>query len=104
MVDASGPRVGYSGGMKGWARTGEGFAANLDGSDAGRQFSLPRLELRSGPGGWECRCMLPDGTAVEVRAPGGSIAGAKAALVARARSVLGPDYAPALDGLSGEPM
>lgn len=45
-----------------WARTPDGWALNLDGSDAAHTFSLPRLELRAGPGGWTCVCHLPDGT------------------------------------------
>jgi hypothetical protein len=87
--------------MTGWARTTEGFAANLDGSDAARQMAFPRLELRSGPAGWECRCLLPDGSAVDTRGHPASTSEAKAAVVQRARAVLGPAWAAALDALSG---
>lgn len=83
----------------GWTRTAEGFAANLDGSDAARQVTFPRLELRSGPAGWECRCLLPDGTATGAQGRHGSIMEAKAAVVERARAVLGPPWLAALDAL-----
>lgn len=87
-------------GMTGWVRTGDGFAANLDGSDAAAGFSLPRLELHSGSGGWECRCLLADGNSVRTTGITGSVAEAKAALVARARVALGDRYAKELDLLA----
>jgi hypothetical protein len=86
--------------MTAWARTSEGFAANLDGTDAAREVSFPRLELRSGPGGWECRCLLADGTSVDARGRHGSTSEAKATVVERARSVLGPEWARALETLA----
>jgi hypothetical protein len=86
--------------MTGWARTAEGYAANLDGSDAAREVTFPRLELRSGPAGWECRCLLPDGSAADTRGRHGSTGEAKAAVIERARAVLGPAWAAALDALS----
>ena len=85
--------------MTGWTRTTEGFAVNLDGTDAAREVTFPRLELRSGPAGWECRCLLPDGTAVDAHGRHGSTAEAKATVVARARSILGPEWTRALDAL-----
>lgn len=87
--------------MAAWARTAEGFAANLDGSDASRAVSFPRLELRAGPAGWECRCLLPDGRALDTRGRYGSTAEAKGAVVARARAVLGAEWGSALDALAG---
>jgi hypothetical protein len=45
-----------------WSRTEDGWAVNLDGTDAGTAFALPRVELRSSPRGWVCGCRLPDGT------------------------------------------
>lgn len=48
--------------MIGWARIAEGWAANLDGSDAAKVFSLPRLEVRAGATGWQSLCLMPDGT------------------------------------------
>jgi hypothetical protein len=63
--------------MVSWSRTLDGWAVNLDGSDAARQFTLPRIELRSGPGGWTCACLLRDGTSRPV-AVGGSSSAAQA--------------------------
>jgi hypothetical protein len=45
-----------------WSRTENGWAVNLDGTDAANGFALPRVELRSSPLGWVCACHLPDGT------------------------------------------
>jgi hypothetical protein len=86
-----------------WARTTDGFAANLDGTDAAREFSFPRLELHSGPAGWEGRCLLPNGTALAVPVGHASTNAAKAALVAQAREALGPDHAAALEALARLP-
>jgi len=87
--------------MARWTRTSEGFAANLDGSDASREVSFPRLELRSGPAGWECRCLLQDGKEIDTHGRYGSTAQAKAAIVACARAALGPEWAGALNALGG---
>ena len=89
--------------MTGWARTSEGWALNLDGSDAAAQFSLPRLELRSSADGWQCLCLLADGRARELRGPVGSISAARRTTVEEARSVLGPEYAGVLDALLAAP-
>jgi hypothetical protein len=48
--------------MISWKRTLDGWAVNLDGSDAANRFALPRIELHSGPHGWTCVCLLTDGT------------------------------------------
>jgi len=83
--------------MSGWARTTDGWAMNLDGSDAALVFSLPRLELRSSPRGWRSLCFLVDGSQREVA--GGSaesLVAAKASAVEQARGLLGPDRAAAL--------
>ncbi len=87
--------------MTRWVRTAEGFAANLDGSDAAANVTFPRLEIRSGPAGWECRCLLADGTAADVHGGQGSTRAAQAAVVERARALLGPAWTAALDGLAG---
>lgn len=55
--------------MSGWARTTEGWALNLDGSDAGAGFSLPRLEVRSSSRGWQSLWFSQDGSRRE-RPPG----------------------------------
>lgn len=83
--------------MLAWARTPDGWALNLDGSDASRSFSLPRLELHSGPGGWTGVCHLPDGTSrpAAVGEPATALA-AKRAAVEDARRALGPPWDEAL--------
>jgi hypothetical protein len=85
--------------MIGWARTEDGWALNLDGSDAAAQFALPRLELRSGARGWVCVCLLPNGTSRRSTAPAGSVRAAQHALMAEACPLLAPAYAVALGEL-----
>lgn len=85
--------------MKGWARTEDGWALNLDGSDAAAGFSFPRLELHASPAGWQCVCHLADGTSCHPRCPAESTSAAKRAALREARSVLGSAYAGVLDGL-----
>jgi hypothetical protein len=83
--------------MSRWARTTDGWAMNLDGSDGAQVFSLPRLELRSSSRGWRSLCFLSDGSQREVA--GGSadsLMAAKAAAVDQARSILGPTFSAAL--------
>ncbi len=100
MPVALGNRSSYSIGMKGWARTGDGWALNLDGSDAAAGFSLPRLELHASPTGWQCVCHLPDGNSLRPpQARADSISSAKSAALREARSILGYGYAGALDAL-----
>ncbi len=66
---------------------------NLDGTDAASQFSLPRLELHAGAGGWTCVCHLPDGTTRPVFAgPAPTAAAAKRAAVEEALRALGGTY------------
>jgi hypothetical protein len=86
--------------MSAWARTAEGWALNLDGSNAALVFSLPRLEVRSSAQGWRSLCLLSDGTLRE-RAEGsiGSVLAAKAAAVEQAVRMLGPAHASALAAL-----
>ena len=85
--------------MTAWARTRDGWALNLDGTDAATRFSLPRLELRSSAEGWQCVCLLADGRSHEVRGAVGSISAARRTTVEEARSVLGAEYASVLDAL-----
>ena len=85
--------------MKGWARTGDGWALNLDGSDAAAGFSLPRLELHTSPAGWQCVCHLADGTSYRPHGRAESTSSAKGAALREARSVLGSGYAGVLDEL-----
>ena len=88
--------------MTGWARTTDGWALNLDGSDASVVFSLPRLEVRCSPTGWHSLCLAPDGTLRERQ--GGSVnsvVAAKASALEQAGSMLGPEYAEALLAAAG---
>lgn len=79
--------------MVAWARTADGWAVNLDGSDAGRVYSLPRIELHSGHAGWTCICHLPDGTSRPTTvAAAPTAAAAKRAAVEEALRTLGPRY------------
>lgn len=59
---------------------------NLDGTNATRAFSLPRIELHSGPSGWTCICHRQNGTSVKL--PLGSGASAQAAKHAAAEAML----------------
>jgi invasion protein IalB len=79
--------------MISWNRTLDGWAVNLDGSNAAQQFTLPRIELHSGRGGWTCVCRLQDGTSrpVPVDAAIGA-AEAKRAGVEDALLALGAPY------------
>jgi hypothetical protein len=83
--------------MSGWARTTDGWAMNLDGSDGAQVFSLPRLELRSSSKGWRSLCFLADGSQREVA--GGTadtLMAAKAAAVDQARVLLGLEHLPGM--------
>ncbi len=76
--------------MTRWSRTTAGWAVNLDGTDAALAFSLPRVEVRSSPGGWQSACFLADGRQTEWTAPypGGSAA-AMADALAHLRRLVG---------------
>ena len=77
--------------MSSWARTPEGWAMNLDGSDGALAFSLPRLELRSTGAGWRGLHLLADGRRREwVCAPEDSLLRAKASAVAEMRRFTEP--------------
>lgn len=79
--------------MISWTRTLDGWAVNLDGTDAGREFTLPRIELHSGPDGWTCVCHLQDGTSRRVPiGHSASAAAAKRAGIEEALLALGTRY------------
>jgi len=79
--------------MISWSRTLDGWAVNLDGSNAAHGFALPRIELHSGPGGWTCLCRLEDGTSRAVTiGTSSSAAEAKRAGVEEALLALGRGY------------
>lgn len=70
--------------MRRWARIGEGWALNLDGSDSSAGITFPRLELRASPVGWRSFCLLPDGTVREDACPpADDLVSAKAGALAR---------------------
>ncbi|HSN91603.1 MAG TPA: hypothetical protein VLS93_10270 [Anaeromyxobacteraceae bacterium] len=86
--------------MAGWTKTEDGWAVNLDGSDAGAAFSLPRVELRSTGRGWICVCRLSNGMSVERPGPpAGLVPATKRAAMAQARAALGSPWQAALDAL-----
>ncbi len=86
-----------------WCKTPDGWAMNLDGSSAAGEFSLPRVELHSGPRGWTCICHRQNGTSLEVplvgatSAPEAKRTAAEKALLA----AVGPQYEPDLRALLG---
>jgi hypothetical protein len=76
--------------MTRWARTTEGWAMNLDGSDGALVFSLPRLELRSSSRGWRGLFFLADGSQREwAGGTADSLMAAKAVAVEQARTLVG---------------
>ena len=85
--------------MIGWARTADGWALNLDGTNGAAQFALPRLELHSGAHGWVCVCLLPNGTSRRSNTPAGSVRLAQRALMVDAYPLLDAPYAAALNEL-----
>ncbi|HVO17752.1 MAG TPA: hypothetical protein VMU15_00755 [Anaeromyxobacter sp.] len=85
-----------------WTRTEDGWAVNLDGTDAAKTFSLPRIELHASPRGWSCVCHLANGTSRPV--PLGHLTTAAAALRAGIEGSLlavGPQYELELRALLG---
>jgi len=80
--------------MARWSRIPEGWAINLDGTDAAVVFSLPRVEVRSSSTGWQGVCLHADGkqTSCGDGYQGGS-AVARTTALARAAAVLSPQHA-----------
>lgn len=85
--------------MIAWARTAQGWAVNLDGSDAAAVFSLPRLEIRATTQGWRSLCLLADGRQSEVVGGSMGMHAARMAALAQAEKLLGPANAAALASL-----
>jgi hypothetical protein len=86
--------------MIAWMRTEDGWAVNLDGTDAALTFSLPRIELHTSPRGWSCTCHLANGTTRTVAlGPASSVAAAMRLGVEDGLVALGPRYAPDLRAL-----
>jgi hypothetical protein len=86
--------------MSGWVRTPDGWAVNLDGSDAATSFALPRIELHASRLGWTGVCHLEGGATRPLALhAAGSAAGAKRAAVEEARPALGERWQAALGAL-----
>jgi len=83
--------------MTRWSRTSDGWAVNLDGTDAAFVFSLPRVEVRSSPYGWRSACFFADGRQSEWTSPypGGVAAAMADALAHAARLFAAPASPPA---------
>jgi len=83
--------------MISWARTPDGWALNLDGTNGALVFTLPRLEIHSSPQGWRSECLMLDGTRRECgSAYLGGMAAAQATALAQAIPMLGERHAAAL--------
>jgi hypothetical protein len=88
-----------------WCRTKDGWAVNLDGTNAALVFALPRIELRAGPRGWDCVCHLSNGTSLRVPVEHAhTIAAAMRAAGEGSLEVLGPEYERALRALLASPL
>ncbi len=88
--------------MISWAQTPSGWAVNLDGTNAANEFTLPRLELHSGPRGWTCVYHRRNGMSRQL--PLGSAAttpAAKRAAILEALLALEAQYEPELRALLG---
>ena len=86
--------------MISWARTADGWAVNLDGTDAALAFSLPRIELHSSPRGWACVCHLGNGTTRTIPLDSSAtVAAAMRVAVQDGLAALGASYGPQLRDL-----
>jgi hypothetical protein len=85
-----------------WCKTPDGWAVNLDGTSAAGEFSLPRIELHSGPQGWTCVCHRQNGTSLHLHFRGATSApAAKRAAAEEALPAVGAQYEPDLRVLLG---
>lgn len=88
--------------MISWSQTPYGWAVNLDGTNAASEFTLPRVELHSGPRGWTCLYHRQNGTSAQLpvgSAP--SAPAAKRAALLEALTGLGAPYDSELRALLG---
>jgi len=84
-----------------WSRISDGWAINLDGTNATLAFTLPRIEVRSTSAGWQSECLHADGTRSSWGAPyHGGVAAVKATALAHAERLFASEYA-ALSGRQG---
>jgi hypothetical protein len=85
-----------------WAQTPFGWAVNLDGTNAAVEFTLPRVELHSGPRGWTCVCHGQNGMSRQLAlGSASSTPAAKRAAIREALAVLGAEHEPELRTLLG---
>jgi hypothetical protein len=87
--------------MMNWDRTENGWAVNLDGTDAALTFTLPRIEVRSSPRGWACVCHLENGTSrlVPLGDSTSAAAAMRAGMEGSLTAVVGTQYEPELRAL-----
>ncbi len=78
--------------MISWHKTPDGWAVNLDGTNATAEFSLPRIELHSGSNGWTCICHRANGTSLKLPLGAGASAQAAKHAAAEAMLALGTQY------------
>lgn len=77
--------------MRRWSKIADGWALNLDGTDAALVFALPRVEVHSSPQGWRSACFLADGRRSEWTLPyPGGVAATMADALAHAERILAP--------------
>jgi hypothetical protein len=86
-----------------WCRTPDGWAVNLDGTNAMAEFRLPRIELHSGPTGWTCICHRKNGTMLKLQLGAGVSARAAKHSAVEATLALGTQYDAQLLALLGRP-
>jgi len=88
-----------------WNRMENGWAVNLDGTNAAATFTLPRIELRTSPHGWTCVCHLENGTSRLVPLGDSSSAAAakRAGIEGSLTAVVGTHYEPELRALLQAP-
>lgn len=92
----------YTQGVISWCKTPDGWAVNLDGTSAAGEFSLPRIELHSGPHGWTSVFHRQNGTSLLVKLAGAASApDAKRAAAQQALLTVGAQYEPELRALLG---
>ena len=91
--------------MMSWNRTENGWAVNLDGTNAALTFALPRIELRPSPHGWACVCHLENGTSRLVPLGNSTSAAAakRAGIEGTLAAVVGTQYEPELRALLQAP-
>ncbi len=87
--------------MISWSKTEDGWAVNLDGTNAAGEFRLPRIELHSGPKGWTCICHRQNGTSLKLQLGAAPSAPAAKQVAAEAMLALGTPYESELLALMG---